>query len=328
MSTSEPSASVGRVIDVSKWQTSLPNLSGVLGVIARAGIGTKPDLMFTTHIANARRAGKWVGSYWYNWGDLSVSDQVTAYIAREEAVGGVSLHVIDWEGQEGFTKGQTADFIRIYRARTGNKIGLYASESWFTDVGQDWNWIANYSRQPIKQWDMWQYGPYLGVDGNYAKQAILDLVKETTDVTPLPVTDQTPKLVSKNTKTNFYDLDGETVIRTAESLGPDRFSPYGAGPILGNGEAEFRAVYSNKRVLLVRPSVWKDIPAPVEDCTAEVAAATVALQNLADEQASLIEGLKVANATAIAKLDAAAETERERIALALGAQEADRVRSA
>jgi GH25 family lysozyme M1 (1,4-beta-N-acetylmuramidase) len=150
-------------VDVSKWQTTTPSLIGIDFLIARAGIGTKLDAYYDMHIANARKAAIVTGSYWFNWGTLSVSDQVAAY-ARSE--GDVDLHVIDWEGADGFTAAQTADFIRRYRALTGNRIGLYASESRFRDLGQDWDWIANYSREPIKHYDIWQYGPYHGADGN------------------------------------------------------------------------------------------------------------------------------------------------------------------
>lgn len=159
-------------VDVSKWQTSTPDLSGVHYLIARAGVGTKPDSMYATHIAAARRAGIVTGSYWYNWGSLSVSDQVNAYIAAE---GTVDLHAIDWEGTEGFTAAQAQQFISLYRQRTGRRIGLYASESRFRDLGQDWDWIANYSQEPTKHYDLWQYGPFRGVDGDRLPGNLTDL---------------------------------------------------------------------------------------------------------------------------------------------------------
>lgn len=246
------------VIDVSKWQSSLPDLTGVAGVIARAGIGTKPDEMFTTHIAKARRAGLWVGSYWFNWGSLSVSDQVNAYIAREQEVGGVQLHVIDWEATEGFTATQTADFIRLYKARTGNLIGLYASEGRFRDLGQDWNWIANYSREPIKAYDMWQYGSFRGVDGNNARQRILDLARGTT-VTPAPILDRNPKIVTANEGHTWRDLDGTTILDTGRSALAPRLSPYG---IAGG----LRAIYSSLAghpIVIIDPATVTDVPVTI-----------------------------------------------------------------
>lgn len=252
---------VGTVIDVSKWQSSLPSLSGVLGVIARAGIGTKPDPMFEDHIYNARKAGKWVGSYWYNWGDLSVSDQVNAYIARERGVGGVQLHAIDWEGVDGFTAGQTAEFIRIYRARTGHPILLYASESRFRDLGQDANWIANYLREPIKPYDMWQYGPFRGVDGNNANQRILDLVIRSQVALQAPIDNETPMLVTAAAGHTWYDLDGKTILETNRPVLGLRLSPYGSGP----ARAIFATVDGRRRTVLINPASIEPVPSTVID---------------------------------------------------------------
>lgn len=310
---------VGTVIDVSKWQASLPNLAGVLGVIARAGIGTKPDDMFATHIANARKAGLWVGSYWFNWGNLPVGDQVDAYIAREAAVGGVNLHVIDWEGADGFTAAQTAEFIRIYKARTGEAIGLYASESWFKDLGQDFNWIANYSQEPRKSYDMWQYGPFRGVDGNNARQRILDLAQESS-MTPAPITNEITKIVTKADKTPWYDLDGKTVL--AASPGPlaQRPSPYE----VGNKRAIFGSVGGVRRTVLITAATIADVVDPTKYNDTDIARAR-AEQKTADQGA--IDAANAAAAKATAALATAAGTERERIALSLAAEEASRVRN-
>jgi len=159
-------------VDVSKYQSQTPSLAGVHFLIARAGIAEKPDPTYGMHIANAKKAGIATGSYYYNWGALSVSEQVDYYRKIE---GDVDIHVIDWEGTEGFTAAQTADFIRIYKARSGNRMFLYASEGRFRDLGQDGNWIANYSREPSKAYDIWQYGPFRGADGNRIRGTIIDL---------------------------------------------------------------------------------------------------------------------------------------------------------
>jgi hypothetical protein len=38
------------------------------------------------------------------------------------------------------------------------RILLYASEAnWPGDLGQDGNWVANWSREPRIPWDFWQY---------------------------------------------------------------------------------------------------------------------------------------------------------------------------
>lgn len=311
---------VGTVIDVSKWQSSLPDLSGVLGVIARAGIGTKPDPMFVEHITNARRRGKWVGSYWYNWGDLSVSQQVDAYIAREKAVGGVQLHVIDWEGADGFTAAQTAEFIRIYRARTGEPIGLYASERRFRFLGQDFDWIANYLNEPSKSYDMWQYGPFRGVDGNHARQRILDLVKRS-KVGQATITDETAKIVTKAADTPWYDTDGKTIVlATPPALAP-RLSPYGVFSL----RAIFATVDGARRIVLIKPDTVTDIVDPTQFDATDIANARA--EQAAADQAALDTVIAERDA-ALTQLTIAKAEERERIALSLAAKEADAVRTA
>lgn len=321
-----PPNSVGIVIDVSKYQTSLPPLSGVLGVIARAGIGTKPDATFVDHIHDAKAAGKFTGSYWFNWGTLSISDQVDAYIAMEKAVGGVDLHVLDWEGDASydFSPAQATQFMTLYRQRTGFPIALYASQSRFRDLGQDWNWIAFYSQNPpTKRWDMWQYGSYLGVDGNYATQRILDLVKEA-QMTALAVTDTTPKNIQRTP--TWYNLDG-TVDSTGHSTGVS-YSPYGTA-------GGYRAFVAGTVLMLNKPSAVVDVPDASPYTQAQMDAATkaaTAAQKQAD-QAALDAAAKqhaddqVALAKAQADLQTAAANERERIAVSLGQDAAQKVRN-
>jgi len=344
----------GIVIDVSKWQSSLPSLSGVIGVIARAGIGTKPDEMFDNHIRAARAAGLWVGSYWFNWGDLSVSDQVNAYIAREASVGGVALHVIDWESADGFTASQTADFIRIYQNRTGDPIGLYASESRFRDLGQDWNWIANWSQEPNKNWDMWQYGSFHGVDGNRATQRILNLVgvEPIMDTFAAVGTDQTIP-VNNNAKVyNNSDLTGTPIIvspaRSFDYIGVVPDGPRIIRWVNRPGDTSVYPVRNGWAGYVARascgaPSVEMDsTPYSQSDLdTAEANAAqqaamaqkeldqaaldAAAAQHTADQEA--IDAANAAAAEATAGLAAAAVTERERIASVLAEEEANRVRA-
>jgi hypothetical protein len=309
----------GTFIDVSEWQDSLPDLTGVSGVIARAGIGTKPDKMFVSHIAAAKRAGLIVGSYWFNWGSLSVSDQVNAYIAREKEVGGVDLHVIDWESNAGFTAAQTTQFISLYKSRTLELIGLYASESWFKDCGQDWNWIANYSREPVKQYDMWQYGSFRGVDGNHAKQRIITLAMES-KMAQATVTDESPKIVTKAAGTPWYDLDGSTVLLSNAQALTARTSPYG----VGTKRAIFATYAGSRRIVLISPVTVTDVVDTTKFSDTDIAAAK-AEQKSADQAA--IDAANAAATKAQADLATAAGQERERVALAFGQDEASRIRS-
>lgn len=279
----------GVVIDVSKYQPSLPSLTGVIGVIARAGIGTKPDPMFVSHITDGRAAGKWVGSYWYNWGALTPSEQVNAYIAREQEVGGVDLHTIDWEGSEGFTAAQTAEFIRIYQQRTGDPILLYASEGRFRDLGQDGNWIANYSSEPNKAYDMWQYGPFRGVDGNHAKQKIIDLVRGTTMAGP-EVRNLTSLLGTATVVGTGHSAilanDG-SLIGLAPGTVKDVVATGTVAPWAGHSGVLY--LVGSEPAYLAKEDVTF-VAAPVADCSA--------LQDTIDQQADIIAALKTEVAVA------------------------------
>lgn len=336
----------GVVIDVSKWQDSLPSLTGVLGVIARAGIGTKPDPMFATHIANARKAGKWVGSYWYNWGTLSISDQVNAYIAREEAVGGVNLHALDWEGSvssgERFTAAESAYFIKLYRARTGNPIGLYASESWFKDLGQDWDWIANYSDEPTRYYDMWQYGPFRGVDGNHARQTIVNLA------TGVQSGGEMQSFNSVSTDYNIDLVNGARVFPNDDLTGtpiivsPGRTFEYLGINLSGNRLIRWKNAQGDTKVYPVKEG-WAGFvaktdaglpylqPVPVDTTQYDQNDINTARQEgaatqKATDQAAL-DAAAAQHTADQAALTTAAADEKERIAVAVGQQEADRIRS-
>jgi hypothetical protein len=129
--------------------------------------------MYDTHIKKARAAGLITGAYHFNWSPLSVISQVDTFIRN---AGDVDLYALDVEDNvnketgtrtEAFNQAQAREFIRLFKLKTGKKIGLYMSESGFyTDVGQDWNWVAHWDREPRIHWDLWQFGPYKGEDGN------------------------------------------------------------------------------------------------------------------------------------------------------------------
>jgi hypothetical protein len=140
--------------DVSHWQTSTPTRGDFL--IAKASQGTRPDTAYREHIRNARAAGMVVGAYAFNHDTaiVSVSDQADAFL---EAAGDVDLYALDVEGRYSFTRDEARAFIgRVQEA--GRSCGLYMSESpYYRDVGQDWRWVANWSREPAIPWDIWQY---------------------------------------------------------------------------------------------------------------------------------------------------------------------------
>jgi hypothetical protein len=146
-----------RGIDVSHWQATTPSLTGLAFLFARATYGTQPDDKYATHIKNARSRGLLVGAYHFGR-NLSVSAQVTAFLNR---AGNVDFYVLDWESDSGnpkMTTTQARNFIALVKSATGKPVGLYASESGFRDLGQDYNWVAKWGGSPPTiPYAFWQY---------------------------------------------------------------------------------------------------------------------------------------------------------------------------
>ena len=172
-----PGALLG--IDVSHWQTPSDwTPTGLTFLVARATNGTSVDERYAAHIAKARKAGLVVGAYHFN-GDGTVARQAEAFL---RAAGAVDLYALDVEGKGAFTRSQAAEFVRRVQA-AGLRCGLYMSESTFWDVGQDWDWVANWgpsgpaTTEPKRHWDIWQYGNHRGEDGDLVRsQAVLDRI--------------------------------------------------------------------------------------------------------------------------------------------------------
>ncbi len=140
-------------IDVSKWQSSLPDLDTVDFLFARASIGTQTDPLYAQHIAEAKAASLITGAYHFNHDQISVASQVATFIA---AAGDVDLYALDVEGLNAFDQSQTREFIRLMH-EAGLECGLYHSASGFFDAGQDWDWVAKWSPTPPAVYDFWQF---------------------------------------------------------------------------------------------------------------------------------------------------------------------------
>ena len=144
-------------IDVSRWQSSTPNLTGLSFLFARATYGAVHDPLYQTHIANARKAGCLVGAYHFGVGDVPVPDQVSAFLA---AAGSVDFYVLDLESNgrhASMTNAQATAFIAAVKAK-GRKIGLYHSASGYPSLGQDYRWVASWTMTPpARPWAFWQY---------------------------------------------------------------------------------------------------------------------------------------------------------------------------
>ena len=89
------------------------------------------------------------------------------------------------------------------------------------------------------------------------------------DVTPAPITDQTPKEVRIPAGANLFDVDGKTILRQSPGSPAWRPSPYEQG--------NKRAIFSPDPpivLIAVGPADIRALPAPAADCTAAVKAAT------------------------------------------------------
>ena len=142
-------------IDCSRYQSTTPSLTGLSFLFARATYATWPDPVYQTHISNARKAGLIVGAYHFGTA-APVASQVAAFLA---AAGSVDLYALDLEsngGQPSMTWTQARAFIAAVKA-TGRTIGLYHSESGYPSLGQDFDWVANWSTIPARHWDFHQY---------------------------------------------------------------------------------------------------------------------------------------------------------------------------
>jgi hypothetical protein len=147
--------------DISHWQATTPDLTGIDFVICRATYGTNPDDMYKVHAANVRAQGKVLGAYHFarpaTLAGQSVEAQVQAFL---DAAPDADFWVIDREKDSDngtITLTATRAFIALVHA-TGRRIGLYSSESAFRDAGQDFNWVARWGGpEPTIPWDIWQW---------------------------------------------------------------------------------------------------------------------------------------------------------------------------
>ena len=140
-------------IDVSKWQATTPDLTGLSFLIARASVGTASDTRYQMHTANARNAGLLVGAYHFAYSG-TIANQAAVFLA---AAGDVDLYFIDVEGDQAPTQAETAAFIDACH-KAGKPCGLYHSASGYFQAGQDYDWVAKWSpTPPARHWDFWQY---------------------------------------------------------------------------------------------------------------------------------------------------------------------------
>src|SRR5258706_8778635 len=140
-------------VDVSQWQATTLNLTGLSFLFARASIALQADTMYAKHIAKARSAGLVTGAYHFGNDQVDPATQAAVFL---KAAGDVDFYFLDVEGRHAMSYPQIkAFFAAVHKA--GKSIGLYGSESGFPQLGQDYSWIANWSSTPSIPWDFHQY---------------------------------------------------------------------------------------------------------------------------------------------------------------------------
>jgi Glycosyl hydrolases family 25 len=212
-------------IDISAHQMYTPSLAGRDFVICRATWGNSPDSAYQHHASAVRKAGRVLGAYAYGLAAeyASVASQVAAFFRRANDVP-PDLFALDVEKPRHMTqmsKGEAREFVyRVHQA--GHRIGLYRSDSAFYDVGQDWNWVANWSTTPSHRWDIHQYrGDPLDLDRYHGTRAELrafaGILPDTSTGDPM-LSSTAPKMVSYAAGEQLYDLDGKPLTKSSQDV--------------------------------------------------------------------------------------------------------------
>ncbi len=209
--------------DVSQWQANTPT-DGASFLIARACYGTWVDSMYATHERRARAAGLAVGAYCFGrHGDVGGQVDTLLRVAPN-----ADFYALDLESDGAnppMTHEEAAAFIRGMHAR-GKRCGLYASESGYPELGQDWRWVANWAYQPSIDWQFWQHtGGPLDRDRFAGTKEDLDTFIGRQKMTEQPITPAPAPYVPPTAgKTpGWYELSTlwKAVLYLAEALGYD-----------------------------------------------------------------------------------------------------------
>lgn len=165
-------------IDVSRYQTNVDyskvKAAGYDFVIIRAGIGTSADPMFNTHYMNAKKAGLYVGAYWYCYKKTTVQGAKEEAEACKKAIAGKVLEMPVYYDVEERTTMNTGKqnvsamckaFCTIME-QAGWFCGIYGgqelAQNYLTDDLKNGKafWLAQYLKTPryTGQYGMWQFG--------------------------------------------------------------------------------------------------------------------------------------------------------------------------
>jgi GH25 family lysozyme M1 (1,4-beta-N-acetylmuramidase) len=144
-------------IDLSYWQDYTPHLAGLSFAFARASVALSVDETYGMHRRDIRKAGLILGAYHYLTYGPSGPRQASLFLS---VVGDANILALDVESTALKYPSVAAAFIntlcRLDRGR--RKILLYSSDgTWPGSLGQDANWVANYNKEPVRNWRFWQY---------------------------------------------------------------------------------------------------------------------------------------------------------------------------
>lgn len=151
--------------------------AGYKGVVLRAGYGSalkypnQFDPTFNSNYTKAKRAGLYVGAYWYTYATTTsgMTDEAKAF---EYALRGKQFELpvyMDIEERAQFVNGVTANLIKVfcnYMEHAGYFTGVYCSTYWYTNYVDSATreryacWIAEWSSKPSYKgsYGMWQKG--------------------------------------------------------------------------------------------------------------------------------------------------------------------------
>jgi len=147
-------------IDISHWQAPSQDdriMDGCEFVGIRATYGTTKDHTYDVHEANARKHYAVVLAYCFGVPGLGGEAQANALL---DSAPNADLYVLDREkdGTRGvMSEAEARAFIATIKRTSKHKVGLYSSESQFKDLGQEFNWVANWSHEPTVHWEFWQH---------------------------------------------------------------------------------------------------------------------------------------------------------------------------
>jgi hypothetical protein len=108
------------------------------------------------HAADVRKVGLVLGAYHYLVYGPGGARQAATFL---KAAGLADLLVLDMEAGALHYPTLAKSFIANLRKNDTHhrKIGLYSSEgTWPGNMGQDFNWVANWSTTPKITWEFWQ----------------------------------------------------------------------------------------------------------------------------------------------------------------------------